>query len=224
MNYIKKIFEKKTDETVHQKLVRYGKGEYETAFMQITKGKNLKIKTSFEFTNDFFGIIAENIKSKAEVKGNISIGRDFENEMKIEVANYKKTKQMHMAEIETELKPEEMKEIYEKFKDGIILLNVKSENYNLSTGKKLPKPGGKVKEDFCKATLPLEFLEEFIWEEKNFKNAIIKHVFKVNDLIVPKEYENDYAQARVMAKRKGKLKRIIELDGRVVEKEVEFEA
>jgi hypothetical protein len=91
-------------------------------------------------------------------------------------------------------------------------------------GKKLPKPGGKIKEDFCKAVMPAGLLNEFVWETKDFKKAIIKHVFIINELLVPKEYENDYSQARVMAKRKGKLKRTIEFDGKKIEKEAEFVA
>ncbi len=224
MNYVKKIFENKTDEAVHQRLVRYGRGEYEGSSMEITKGKNLKIKASFDFSNDLFGMIAENIKKEAEVKGSITAGRDFEKELSFEVINYKKKKGAFTAEIDTTLKPEQMREIYEKFKNNFILLNVKSEEFSLAVGKSLPKPGGKVKENFCKATMPLELLGEFVWEEKNFRKAVIKHVFIINDLIVPKECENDYAKARMMAKRKGNVKRIVEVDGKVVEKEAGFEA
>jgi len=222
MNYIKKIFENKIDETVHHRLVRYGKGEYETSIMEVRNSKNIKVKGTFDFANDLFGTISENIKEEAEVKGSLIAARDFENEL--EFASYKKKKGANTGEIEATLKPEQMREIYEKFKSNFILLNVESNSFSLKVGKKLPKPGGKIKEDFCKATLPKELLNEFVWEAKDFSNAKIKHLFIIKELIVPKEYENDYAQARTMAKRKGILKRIIELDGKIIEKETEFTA
>ncbi len=224
MNYVKKIFENKTDEAVHQRLVRYGKGEYEGSSMAIAKGKNLKIKASFDFSNDIFEIISENIKKEAEIKGSITAGRDFEKEISFEIIDYKKKKGAFTAEIDATLKPEQMKEIYEKFKNNFILLNVKSEEFSLAVGKNLPKPGGKIKENFCKAVLPVQLLDELIWETKDFRKALIKHIFVINELVVPKEYEDDYTKARIMAKRKGKIRRIIEIDGKIIEKEAWFEA
>ncbi|MFH1210904.1 MAG: hypothetical protein V1645_03225 [archaeon] len=222
MNYVKKIFENKADETVHQRLVRYGKGEYESSIMEIKNSKNLKIKGTFEFSNDLFATIAENINEEAEVQGSIIAPRDFENELSFGLTSYKKKKGANSGELETTLKPEQMREIYEKFKNNFILLNVESKNFSLKVGKKLPKPGGKIKEGFCKATLPKELLNEFVWETKDFKKAIIKHIFMISELIVPKEHENDHAMARLMAKRKGKLKRILDIDGKIIEKEAEL--
>ncbi|MEM4244815.1 MAG: hypothetical protein QXR60_01240 [Candidatus Nanoarchaeia archaeon] len=222
MNYIKKIFENKIDETVHQKLVRYGKGEYESAIMEVKNGNTIKVKATFDFSNDLFGTIAENIKEEAEVNGSVIAARDFEKEF--DFLDYKKKKGANIGEIKAKLKPEQIKELYEKFKTNFILLNLKSKDFSLSVGKTLPKPGGKIKEDFCKATLPKELLNEFVWETKEFSNAKIRHTFMINELIVPKEYENDYAKARIMAKRKGKIKRIIELDRKKIEKEAEFTA
>jgi len=224
MNYIKKIFENKTDETVHQRLIRYGKGEYENSSMEVTKSKELKIKGTFEFSNDLFATIAENIKEEAEVNGSLIAARDFENELSFGLLSYRKKKGANVGEVEAKLTPEQIKEVYDKFKNNFILLNVKSSDYSLSVGKKLPKPGGKVKENFCSATMPAELLGEFVWETKEFKKAIMKHIFIINELIVPKEYENDDAMARIMAKRKGKVKRVLEIDGKIMEKEAEFEA
>jgi hypothetical protein len=223
MNYVKKIFENKTDETVHQRLVRYGKGEYESSIMEIKNSKNIKIKGTFDWCNDLFATIAQNIKEDAQVQGSIIAPRNFENELSFGLTSYKKKKGANAGEIETTLKPEQMREIYDKFKNNFILLNVESNNFSLKVGKKLPKPGGKIKEGFCKATMPKELLNEFLWEMKEFKDARITHTFIINDLIVPKENENDYVMARITAKRKGILKRVIEFDGKKIEKEAEFE-
>ena len=97
-----------------------------------------------------------------------------------------------------------LKEIYSKFKLQFILLNVKSDSCSLKCGKSLPKPGGKIKEDFCSATLPLEAAEEFEYATgKNFKEAKIKHMLNIKEIEIPKEYLNDPAKARVNGIRKG---------------------
>jgi len=59
---------------------------------------------------------------------------------------------------------------------------------------------------------------------KDFSKAKIKHTLIIEELVIPKEYMNNPALARVNAKRKGKIKRIIDLDGKTFEKEIKFEA
>lgn len=224
MNFVKQIVEGKVDDSIHKKFSRYGKGEYERALLLIKKGKNLKIKASYDWANDFFGIIAENIKKDAEVKGKIIASRDFESELSIEADSYSKRGKLYTAEINTTLNPEQMKSLYEKFKNDFLLLNVKSNDFKLSVKSSMPKPGGKIKEDFCSATLPLDVLEEFAFDfDRNFSEAKIVNKFVITDLVVPKEYENDFAMARLMAKRKGKLVRKITVDGKNIEKEYSME-
>ncbi|MBU4456016.1 MAG: hypothetical protein KKA65_00800, partial [Nanoarchaeota archaeon] len=61
MSFIKEIFEGKANDSIHYKFVRYGKGEYERLLFEITKSKNnFRVKSSFDFANDFIKII-ENI-------------------------------------------------------------------------------------------------------------------------------------------------------------------
>ncbi len=104
-------------------------------------------------------------------------------------------------------------------------MNVKSDEFKLSVKNKIPKPGGKVKENFCSATLPLEDLEEFAFDfDKNFTHAKIVNKFVITDLVVPKQYENDSVMARFMAKRKGKLVRVITVDEKEIKKEYPMEA
>ena len=93
-----------------------------------------------------------------------------------------------------------------------------------------PKPGS-VKEKFC--TLQVEpklaapLLDAFLFDvkERGFKKAEINHTFDIQDVVIPKEYENDYALARLHAKKKGKIKRKITLDGKeILATELDFEA
>ena len=54
MNFIKEIFNGKSSESTHRQFIRFGKGEYGgRAILGLWKTKNVKIKGSFEFANDF---------------------------------------------------------------------------------------------------------------------------------------------------------------------------
>lgn len=225
MNFIKKIVEGDVDEAVHNKLARYGKGDYERGLMLIKKGKkNIRIKASHDWANDFFGLIAENIKKDAEVKGKILAFRDFKSEIGLELKSFSKWGKLFTVELDLILTPEQMKLIYEKFNGDFLLLNVKSDDLKLSVKNSIPKPGGKVKDNFCSATLPLSVLDEFAFDfDNDFSEAKIVNKFVITELIVPKEYEKDFAKARIMAKRKGKLVRLITVDGKNVEKEYSME-
>jgi len=223
MNTIKKIFEGKVDELVHNKFTRYGKGEYERFLIEIRKGKDLKIKTSWDWSNDLFEYIANNVKEEVDLTGKIVANRDFESEIPCEVSNYSKRGKLFTAEFKTNVSPEILKEMYEKFKLNFILLKVKSSKFKMSSGSSLPKPGGKIKENFCSATLPLEFLDEFVWEVPDFKVLKIRHQFNITEIIVPEEFKKDPAKARLESRRKGTIKRVIDVDGKEQVKEINFE-
>ncbi|RLJ01998.1 MAG: hypothetical protein DRP08_04955 [Candidatus Aenigmatarchaeota archaeon] len=223
MNFIKQIFEGRADDSLHYKFVRYGRGEFERLFFTIKKGKNLKIKTSWDFAADLFGLIAENTKEPLQVSGKIIANRDISEELPCP-AEVSKRGKLYTAEINAELTPEELMEIYRKFQKNYILLNVKGSEFKLSVGKSLPKPGKAIKEDFCKATLPIELLDEFAFDfDKDFKEAKIVHIIKIDELIIPPELRNDPAKARLEAKRKGKIIRKITVDGKTVTHEKKLE-
>ncbi|MBM3200307.1 hypothetical protein FJZ53_05180 [Candidatus Woesearchaeota archaeon] len=225
MNFIRQIVEKKTDDAVHKKLARYGKGEYDRGILLLSKTKSgIKLKASWDWSNDLFGIVADNIKKSAEVKGKIIAPRDFKSELGVDSAFSKRGK-LYTAEIEANMTPEQMKSIYDKFKHDFLLLNIKSDDFKLSVKNAIPKPGGAIKEDFCSASLPLDSLDEFAFDfDKNFSEAKIVNKFLITELVVPKQYESDFAMARLMAKRKGKLVRVITVDGKEVKKEYAMEA
>ena len=225
MNFIKAIVDKNVDAAVHKRFARYGKGEYERGLMMIKKSKkNIRLKTSYDWSNDLFGIIALNTSEGMDVKGNIVATRDFESEFDIEVSKFSKRGKMHTAEIDCFLNPDQMRSLYEKFKGDFILLSVKSDDFKLRVKNKVPKPGGKIKDNFCSATLPLNTLDEFAFDfDQDFVEAVIVNKFIITDLEVPDEYKDDFSQARIMAKRKGDLIRNITVDGNGIEKKYPLE-
>lgn len=227
MNFLKKIKEKNFDEEVHHRFTRYGKGEYERLYFTITKGKdNFKVKSSFDFANSFVGMISDNMKEDSEVSGKIIANWDFKDELGIEPTKYSKRGKLYTAELKSvTLNPKQLKELYEKFKYHALLLSIKSEHFKLTTKGNLPKPGGQIKENFCSATLPLSLLEEFLFDTKqDFKEAKIKHRILIEELEIPQEYSNNFEQARFHARKKGKIIRELELDGKKETKELELNA
>lgn len=220
MNFIWNIFHDKIDETVHRQFIRFGKGEYrKRGLLSLWKTKTVKIKGSFEFSNDFALFVAglSNvgfngiILSKNELPGFYGVKKEGKFVYDVKEINSNKIK---------ELAPK----IY------CFLLNADGPGIKLRIKGKLPKPGkseAKVDEKFCQLELDERYnkaaKEDFFWDLPECKKAQIEHTFVIKDITLPKG-EKDYAKIREMAKRKGKIIRIANVDGREIRKEAEFEA
>ena len=78
MNFIHKLFQDLPDDETHRQFKRYGKGDYENkALIDITRSKkDVKIKTSFEFAEEFAKILANDLKGKTRVTGVIITTKD----------------------------------------------------------------------------------------------------------------------------------------------------
>ncbi|MCD4760032.1 hypothetical protein K8R33_04030 [archaeon] len=203
MLFTNKLFKQEIDQEVHDNLIRFSLGTFEDrALMKITiaKGK-LKVDASYDLLKDITKIIAENI-DKISIKGKV-------------IQSKKKD------EFDKEISGEELKELCEK--NTFVLLNLTFGEYSVEVGKTIPKPGSALKKNFCKCILPITLLNNFT-DLKDFKKLEISHTFVIEEVIVPEEYKNDFAQARIHAKRKGKLIRKIVLDKKESQKEIEFEA
>lgn len=226
MNFLKQLFIGKADGSIHYKFVRYGKGEYERLLFEITAGKNnFRVKSSFDFANDFAGIISENLKDTANVSGKIIAPYDFKADIDAicEPAAYSKRGKLYTAELSADLSPDQLKRLYAKFSNYFLLLNIKSNDFSLKVGKSLPKPGGAIKPNFCSASLPLSLLDELAWDVKEkFQKMEIRHMLNITDIIVHPELKNDPARARIEGKRKGKIIRTLVIDGKQITKETDF--
>ena|SRR3989344_2354441 len=218
MNFIRKIFENKQDELVHKQFVRFGKGNYECALLTVKKSGRFYLKTSFEFSNDIVELIAQEADSDIEISGDIIAFHEIKLDLESEIT---KRGKLYRVEIKKQkIKREKLKEICENFKFDYLSLNLEANNCSLKCKGSLPKPGGKIKDDFCSASFDnLNLLKEFVFEADNFKEVKIKHIFEINDLVVSKDDENDFARARINAKRKGKIIRIAIVDGKEIKKE-----
>src|SRR3989338_1207720 len=219
MNFIKKIFMGKSEEDAHRQFVRFGKGEYgRRALLCLRKTKNVKIKSSFEFANDFVLFVAGldevkfegNIWSKQEISG--LSGKKKEGKYIYEVKN------MGSGQIK-------------KIADQVycFLLNGDGNGIKLRIKAKLPKPGkteDKIDDKFCQLELDEKYYkavkEDFFWDLPDCEKANIEHKFIITEIVMPKTNEKDFAKIREMAKRKGKIIRIANVDGKKIITELSF--
>lgn len=193
MLFTDKLYEGKVDEQIHKQFVRFSVGTFENrAIMKITKSKDfIKLNSSYDLMKDLTKIIGENTE-KLTISGKIFYGG----------------KKKEIIE-EKEVSGEELVKICDKVE--FVLLTINFGDYFLKVGKSIPKPGSKLKKNFCKAKLPLDILDKIIKED--FKKKLeIEYDFLIETIEIPKEYENDPALARINAIRKGKMIRRIILD------------
>lgn len=228
MNFIRKIFEKKVDDDVHLQFQRFSKGIFENrALVEITKTtKEVKIKTSYEFVRDLVDYLIDgNVKN---LSGLIICTTDLR-KLGFEFPEVKQFMGVKKFDV-VNLTKDDVMSLMKKLPDALFLLSFETEKGSIKTKQKAPKSGKNAdkeqKADFCALTTnDLGILYEFAFDfDKNFKKAIIKHTFVINEIIIPEECKNDFEKARKFAKRKGKIIRHMNLDGKLSEKETNFEA
>lgn len=220
-SFIKKLFENKADEACHAQFTRFGKGTYPgRAAIAFQKSANLKLKGSYEYANDFVNLVLD--LGPAKFSGIIMSRED------LGFDNCKKKPGVFVYEVEN-VDHNKIKEIFPK--SYCLLLDAIGPGIDLKTKKKLPKPGksgdAKIDDGFTVLNTDLKNLhkikEAFLWDTPDCKKCKAKHVYEITNLIMPKD-EKDFEKIRLMTKRKGKIKRILEIDGKEEVKEKEFEA
>tara|TARA_Y100000310_G_scaffold343932_1_gene454017 strand:+ start:603 stop:1220 length:618 start_codon:yes stop_codon:yes gene_type:complete len=194
MLFTDKIFEGKVDEQVHKQFIRFSIGNFQNrALIKITKSKDFfKLNSSYDLMKDLTKIIGKNTE-KLTISGKV-----FYKGKKKEDIEEKEVSGEYLVKICNEVE--------------FVLLNLSFGDYSFKVGKTLPKPGKALKNNFCKAKLPLKLLD-MITNEEFKKKLEISHTFVIDNIEVPKEYENDPPLARLNAIRKGKIVRKIIIDG-----------
>ncbi len=234
MNFIKKIFDNEIDEEVHLQFQKFSKGEFRNRAMIRVKcsGKKCTIYTSAEFANGFVRMAAEKLgEEKTQVTGAIVSTSDLTEELE-----FKEKKQFQGVKrylIDTEMSGTEILGLLDKFPKTFFALTFNVGDEKLKIKPKAPKSGKPGKGDaepkinFCKfVTTDAKIKNSFVFEDANFKEAIIDHTFVIEDIVVPDELkdEKDFSKVREMAKRKGKIIREAKIDEQIVKEEKEFEA
>ena len=231
MNFIQKIFEGKIDESVQKQFRKFGKGTYEgRAVVEISVGKELKVKTTYEFTNEFVRFLAGTIKGKAKVEGGIITAKDIRSSG-LEVKGVKQFAGIKTYIIDADLTKEQILKVLDSFPDAVFCLSFSTDYGKLSTKVKSPKSGAKatkgrdkIKADYCTFNTPhKEFKKEFAFDvQEDFKKLSAVHTFDIKEIIIPPEYKKDFEKARLYAKRKGHIIRALVVDGKEFKREKEF--
>ena len=230
MNFIKKIVDKKIDESVHLQFQRFSKGEFRDKGLIKAKrsGKKYTIHTSSEFANELVREVAEKLgESRTKITGAIVSTNDLKGQ--IEFKEIKQFRGVKRYIIEKEMSGKSILDLIEKFPKAFFALSFEAGETKLKIKPKAPKSGKPGKEnekrtkpDFCKLSTNDEKIgSDFIFEKPDFKEAEITHTFLIEELILPKG-EEDYSKIREMAKRKGKIIRESEIYGQDMKKEIEF--
>lgn len=230
-NFLKKIWLNKVDIAVHYQFVRFSRGTFENR-AAISASKNpakIKISGTFELANDFANAVSElaDVKFSGLISSRIDLDEILEkNNVKTDA---KKKKGLFVYEVEN-LPSRAVLQI--KDKAYSMLLDAESPELTLKTKKRLPKPGksGKEKVDdkFCileaDAKFSKQLHDDFLFDLPiEFKKAKISHTIIISDVILPSK-EKDFELLRLNAKKKGKIIRKTEIDGKLSQQERDFEA
>lgn len=237
MNFIKKISEKKFDESVHSQFMKFSRGEFRDRAVikaKCSKGK-YTIYTTAEFGNEMVRDVAEKIgNQKVKVIGSIIGTNDLKG-----ILDFKKISQFQGVKnysIEKEMSGVEILNILNKFPKNFFGLSFKTLDGGTElkikpkapkSGKPSTKGGETPNPDFCKLiTNDSKLGESFVYEKTDFKEALINHTFFIEDIIVPEELkkEKDFAKMREMSLRKGRIMRSAKIDGNEVKSELPFQA
>jgi hypothetical protein len=242
MNFIKKVHEKKFDNSVHLQFQKFSKGEFKNRALikaKVSAGK-YTINAGPEFSNELIKEVAEKVGSaKTKVTGAIISTQNLKEAPEFkELLADAKIKQFQGVKkylIEKEMSGKEILNFIEKNPKAFFAFSFSaSDGTILKVKPKAPKsgkPASKGNEspnpDFCKlVTSDSSLAKSFIFEKESFKQAEVIHDFFIKDIVIPTELKNekDFAKIREMSRRKGVILRKAKIDEKEVKTELEFEA
>jgi hypothetical protein len=232
-NTIKKIFSGKFDQGVHEDFIKYSRGLFSNKFLLQGKkqGDKWAIKTSAEYVNYIVRGCLEKANGNVKIKGAIISTLDMKASLPFEIIRVKQFMGIKQLLIDSESKVSDLLALMDKFPRAFYALTFSFPGGDLKVKAKAPKSakpaasGDKeVAPDFCTLkTTDQEIVKDLFFLEGDFKEASVNHSFEIKEIILPKG-EKDPLKMRENAKRKGIMKRIIEVDGKKEIKEANFEA
>ena len=234
---------------VHRHFYRYSKGEFIGPALKLTRSNaRITLKGSHEYEDLILEVTANTIsEDEVDIKGTLISGSDisdliinlgFDWNLKKSTGKTKNYKANILSKTNKGTLLESI-EVFRKTSYYLISLNL-NPTCKVTTKKNIPQPSQKkVEEDdiskrigFCTGIITnteknlsmvkklslYDFLSEIpeIW-----KSIIIKNNYKITEIILPDHIDN-WGLKRILAIRKGKLFRSINIDGEVLEKQYSF--
>lgn len=231
-NVFKKIFEGKIDGDVHNEFVKFSRGVFNDKYL--IEGRRQKdkfaIKTGYEFANYLVRKCLEKINGEVDVKGVIVTTLNLNSDIKFVISNVKQFAGVKQYVIDCKVNSMDVLGLMDKYPKVFYALSFSTADCELKIKAKAPKSGkpsnkngGEPKADFCSLkTKDVELVKDLFFDFPDFKEIKISHTVQIDSVILPQN-ENDPVKLRELAKKKGKIIRDIEIDGRKEKKEREFE-
>lgn len=224
-NFIKNIVDDNVTQKVHDRFTRYGKGDFEKDPFEVKKqSNNFRVYSGFEYINFLQWFVSKQFEEKVEIKGPIASVDDLSPRLDELGIDYEtKTRRGKKGDKfviqKTKVTPEKYEEIVNEFFEDYIMIQSKTSKGYLKTDKTTtPKPN-KSSERFVKIKLDNDFYESFKndylfdLDETDWKKADIHHTYDINEVHFDEDLiQEDPYQARMEAKRAGKIIRKIILD------------
>jgi hypothetical protein len=222
---MKKIFEGIIDEEIHNDFMKFSRGEFKDKYIIEAKkqAKKTTIKTTAEFTNSIERICLQNLSGPTEIRGVIVSTTDLSEELGLPIKKKSNFQGVRKLEIDTEVEPQKILDLMEKYPKVFFALTFKTEEIELKVKPKAPKSGkpGKAKEegpkaDFCtlKTNNP-KIINELLFDISDFQTVRIAHTISITDIVYPDNMESlSPKEVREQAKRKGIITRNSIVDGR----------
>ncbi len=228
MDFVKQLMTNKHEQWLHDRFIRYGKGEFSGPIVDASASKKgLKINATIEYSNTLCEIIGLN-SSEVNVNGTIITRKDSRDFLDgiLSVTKYSEKKGVYSGEVSGLLSGEALVGLCRNTPGAYLLLDVKSGKNKLSCKKKLPKPGSEADDKFCSAVLDnackKAVMEDILFDvNEGFKNCRIEHKYVITEL-TPPEGVKDPSEIRVKAERKGTVVRKVTTDDTVKETTVEI--
>ena len=231
---IKNIFNGVFDDELHVAFLKFGRGIYKNKYLISGKrqAKNWAVKTGTEYVNFLVRKCLENIES-IYVKGVIVSTLDLRDEINFDLKKVSNFQGVRKHVVDSEVKSEEIFALMDKYPKAFFVLSFKGEGFVLKIKPKAPASGkpGKEKEggpvpDFCTLkTNDEKIIKELFFDIDKFEKVSISHEINVTDIIYPANMDNlKPAEIRELAKRKGVIKRVVDIDGDIRENSAEFVA
>ena len=227
VSFIKKIFKNSIDDIVHSQFTRFGKGNFANrAVMKISRNGKMKINGNCECVNDIV-LFAFGLLKKIRATGIIFLREKQKQEIESLLdMKAEKKRGSWIIVVDREFTLEEIEKIRENA--FFILIDIDANGLVLKTKKNPPKTTkgvDKVDDKFFSMQLDIKYWpqvkEEFLFDATEGKKFEISHDYLITEIIPPKD-EKDFEKIRILAKRKGKIIRKLNADGKEIKSEKEF--
>lgn len=235
LNFIKQIWKEELDDSkeyIHEKFIRYGKGQFEGPYTRIKKtSSKVKVFGNVDYANILGGLLLQ-FADEFKVNGNVVSKEQISLEETIPVDKTRSKKGLTIYKIKDDIKSDTLSKAYHKFNKAHFLLNLNSKEgkWKLRSKKSLPKPTKDRDEKFCSADFEKKALDNILEElcfdfdiPEDFKELEISHQYIIEGFDIPEEYRDNPRMARIKAKRVGKIKRELIMEEKGIQREKENE-